>query len=47
MCWKASVFYLYFYKEAIANINKELGENVKIIIMREPVSGTVSAMSMF
>ncbi len=41
---EASVFYLYFYKEAIANINKELGENVKIIIMlREPVSRTISA----
>ena len=41
---EASVFYLYFYEEAIANIKKELGENVKIIIMlREPVSRTVSA----
>ena len=41
---EASVFYLYFYEEAIANINKELGKNVKIIIiLREPVSRTVSA----
>ena len=41
---EASVFYLYFYEEAIANIKKELGENVKIIIMlREPVRRTVSA----
>ena len=41
---EASVFYLYFYKEAIANIKKELGRNVKIIIMlREPVSRTISA----
>ena len=41
---EASVFYLYFYKEAIENIKIELGEDVKIIIiLREPVSRTISA----
>jgi tetratricopeptide (TPR) repeat protein len=41
---EASVFYLYFYEEAIKNIKEELGDDVKIIIvLREPVSRAISA----
>jgi len=41
---EASVFYLFFYKEAIKNILQELGSKIKIIIMlRNPVDRTISA----
>ena len=41
---EASVFYLYYFEEAIKNIKKELGSDVKIIIvLREPVSRAISA----
>ena len=41
---EASVLYLYFYKTAIKNIKKHLGDNVKIIIMlRNPVFRAFSA----
>ena len=41
---EASVFYLYYYKEAIKNIKKRLGNDVKIIILlRNPVDRAFSA----
>jgi len=41
---EASVFYLFFYEEAISNIKKYLGNNVKIIIiLRNPVERALSA----
>ena len=41
---EASVFYLYYYTEAIKNIKKTLGEDVKIIIvLRNPVERAFSA----
>ena len=30
---EASVFYLYFFEEAISNIKKHLGNDIKIIIL--------------
>ena len=41
---EASVMYLYFYKDAIANIKKYLGDEVKImIILRNPADRAYSA----
>ena len=41
---EASVFYLYYYKEAIKNIKSRLGDDVKIIILlRNPVDRAFSA----
>jgi len=41
---EASVFYLYYYKEAIKNIKSRLGNDVKIIILlRNPVDRAFSA----
>tara|TARA_B110000240_G_scaffold38310_1_gene42463 strand:- start:7768 stop:8676 length:909 start_codon:yes stop_codon:yes gene_type:complete len=41
---ESTVLYLYFYKHAIGNIKKYLGENVKIIIMlRNPTDRAYSA----
>lgn len=41
---EASVFYLYYYEEAINNIKNYLGENIKIIILlRNPVDRAYSA----
>lgn len=41
---EASVFYLYYYKEAIKNIRKKLGDDVKIIILlRNPIDRAYSA----
>ena len=41
---EASVFYLYYYKEAINNIKRRLGNDVKIIIiLRNPVDRAYSA----
>jgi len=41
---EASVFYLYYYKEAIKNIKRKLGNDVKIIILlRDPVDRAFSA----
>lgn len=41
---EASVFYLYYYEEAIKNIKKRLGNDVKIIILlRNPVDRAFSA----
>ena len=41
---EASVFYLYYYKEAILNIKKYLGKDVKIIIiLRNPIYRAFSA----
>ena len=41
---EASVFYLYYYKEAIKNIKTRLGNDVKIIILlRNPVDRAFSA----
>ena len=41
---EASVFYLYFYKEAIQNIKTILGDDVKIIfVLRNPVDRAFSA----
>ncbi|MEC7863819.1 MAG: sulfotransferase [Bacteroidota bacterium] len=43
---EATVLYLYFYEEAIKNIKKYLGEDVKIIIMlRNPIDRAHSAYS--
>ena len=43
---ESTVLYLYFYEEAIKNIKKYLGENVKIIIMlRNPIDRAYSAFS--
>ncbi len=44
MVGEASVFYLYFYEEAIKNIKMRLGDKVKIIIMlRNPIERAYSA----
>ena len=44
MIGESTVLYLYYYKEAIQNIKKYLGEDVKIIIMlRHPVDRAFSA----
>ena len=41
---EASVFYLFYYKEAIQNIIQELGNEVKIIIvLRNPIERSYSA----
>lgn len=41
---EASVFYLYYYKEAIKNILKTLGKDTKIIIiLRNPINRAYSA----
>tara|TARA_B100001142_G_scaffold329042_1_gene390902 strand:+ start:1420 stop:2313 length:894 start_codon:yes stop_codon:yes gene_type:complete len=41
---ESSVFYLYYYKEAIKNIKFRLGDNVKIIILlRNPIDRAYSA----
>ena len=41
---EASVFYLYYYEEAIKNIKSRLGNDVKIIILlRNPVDRAFSA----
>ncbi len=41
---EASVFYLYYYKEAIKNIHKYLGSDIKIIIiLRNPIERAFSA----
>ena len=41
---EASVFYLYFFEEAISNIKKHLGNDIKIIILlRNPVERALSA----
>ena len=41
---ESTVLYLYYYEEAIQNIKKRLGDNVKIIIMlRNPVDRAYSA----
>ena len=41
---EASVFYLYFFEEAIRNIKKYLGNDIKIIILlRNPVERALSA----
>jgi len=41
---EASVFYLYYYKEAIKNIKIKLGNNIKIIILlRNPIDRAYSA----
>ncbi len=41
---ESSVFYLFFYEEAIKNIKKELGEDVKIlIVLRNPIDRAFSA----
>jgi len=41
---EASVFYLYYYKQAIKNIKYRLGENTKIIIiLRNPIQRAYSA----
>tara|TARA_B100000989_G_scaffold27049_2_gene17443 strand:+ start:5054 stop:5953 length:900 start_codon:yes stop_codon:yes gene_type:complete len=41
---EASVFYLFFYEEAISNIKKYLGNDVKIIIiLRNPIERALSA----
>ena len=43
---ESTVFYLYFYNEAIKNIKKYLGEDVKIIIMlRNPTERAYSAFN--
>tara|TARA_B100001250_G_scaffold9849_2_gene8567 strand:+ start:13311 stop:14198 length:888 start_codon:yes stop_codon:yes gene_type:complete len=43
---ESTVFYLYFYNEAIKNIKKYLGEDVKIIIMlRNPADRAYSAFN--
>jgi len=41
---EASVFYLYYYKEAIKNIHEYLGDDIKIIIiLRNPIERAFSA----
>ena len=43
---ESTVLYLYFYKEAIKNIKKYLGEEIRIIIMlRNPIDRAYSAYS--
>ena len=43
---ESTVLYLYYYNEAIKNIKKYLGEDVKIIIMlRNPIDRAYSAYS--
>lgn len=44
LCGEASVFYLYYFEEAIKNILKTLGKNTKIIIiLRNPIDRAYSA----